>query len=175
MSRKLLLLGLLRQQDMHGYQLNEFITRDLTSCTDLKKSTAYFVLNKMAEAGWIYQEQKQPGNRPPRRVYSLSPKGEDAFQQLLRENLENYEPAIFPGDAGLAFLDAIPVDEALKLLEKRRQLLKAALDDARAAPDHQGSFRLVVEHRIRHLHAELVWLDEVIARLHLHDSKKEES
>jgi DNA-binding PadR family transcriptional regulator len=175
MSRQLLLLGLLRQQEMHGYQLNEFINRDLASCTDLKKSTAYFVLNKMAEDGWINQEQAQAGNRPPRRVYSLSPQGEAVFQRLLRENLADFEASVFPGDAGLAFLDAIPAEEALDLLEKRRRSLAAAFEAARAAPAHQGSFRLVIEHRIRHLQAELAWLDEVIAGLRTHTAEGEES
>ncbi len=175
MSRQLLLLGLLRQQEMHGYQLSEFINRDLASCTDLKKSTAYFVLNRMAEDGWINQEQAQAGNRPPRRIYSLSPQGEAAFQRLLRENLADFEPSVFPGDAGLAFLDAIPAEEALDLLEERRRSLAEVLEAARTAPAHQGSFRLVVEHRIRHLQSELDWLEEVIAGLHTRSGEGKES
>ena len=31
MDRELLLLGLLRRSDMHGYQLHEFIERDLAT------------------------------------------------------------------------------------------------------------------------------------------------
>ncbi len=121
MERELLLLGLLRQQDMHGYQLYEFIEQSLSACTDIKKSTAYYLLNKMAADGWITEEQVQEGNRPPRRVYSLTPTGEAEYQRLLRANLAEFYPIYFPGDIGLAFIDDLPDEEALALLKQRRE------------------------------------------------------
>jgi DNA-binding PadR family transcriptional regulator len=39
-------LGLLRQASMHGYQLLDFIERYLSTCTDLKKPTAYLALER---------------------------------------------------------------------------------------------------------------------------------
>ena len=154
MDRKLLLLGLLRRQEMHGYQLHEFIDRNLALCTDLKKPTAYYL-----------PETEQEGNRPPRRVYGLTPAGEQAFQRLLRENLAQYAPVNFPGDIGLAFLEWLDPGEALGLLQEQRVALEAHLQEMRAVPTHQGSLQLVFSHQIRHLQAELDWLDEGIARL----------
>ncbi len=167
MDRELLLLGLLRQQEMHGYRLHEFINRGMAFCTDLKKPTAYFLLDKMAEAGWITQEETQTGNRPTRRVYRLTKKGEAEFQRLLRENLNSHAPARFTGDIGLAFLDALEPNEALELLVQRRAALADALASAEAVPEHEGTLQLVVEHQARHLATELEWLDEVVARLKL--------
>ena len=165
MERELLLLGLLRQMDMHGYRLAEFIERDLTTCTDLKKSTAYFLLDKMVKQGWITQHQEQEGNRPPRRVYRITPEGEAQFQQLLRENLASHTPAKFIGDIGLSFVDTLDRDEALVLLRQRRAALEGDLAAARAVPKHEGAWQLLIEHRVVHLEAELRWLDEVLARL----------
>ncbi len=165
MDRELLLLGLLRQMDMHGYRLAEFIERDLTICTDLKKPTAYFLLEKMTRAGWLASSESQAGHRPPRRVYRLTPQGEAQFQRLLRQNLAGYTPAYFAGDIGLAFLETLEPAEALALLGQRRTALAEALAETRAAPPHAGSPQLVIEHRLRHLAAELEWLDEVIQRL----------
>ena len=51
MERELLLLGFLRREQAHGYRLNEFIEREMTACTDIKKPTAYFLLDKMAHEG----------------------------------------------------------------------------------------------------------------------------
>ncbi|MBZ0278832.1 MAG: PadR family transcriptional regulator [Anaerolineae bacterium] len=166
MERELLLLGLLRQNEMHGYELHEFINRDLSSCTDLKKPTAYYLLEKMAASGWITQTEVQEGSRPPRRVYQLTVEGETAFQRLLRENLGIYHQARFAGDAGLAFLDALPPAEARALLLRRRELLEQELITARETPTHRGSLQLVVEHQVRHLTAELDWLDDVLSRSH---------
>lgn len=67
MNRRLILLGVLRQQEMHGYQLLEFINNTLTTCTDIKKPTAYYLLKKMHEEGLISQETVQAGNRPDRK------------------------------------------------------------------------------------------------------------
>ena len=165
MDRKLLLLGLLRRQEMHGYQLHEFIDKNLALCTNLKKPTAYYLLDKMAADGWLLTETEQEGNRPPRRIYRLTPKGEDAFQRLLRKNLAQYAPVDFPGDVGLAFLEWLDADEAWALLTQRQHELETRLQEIQNVPAHQGSLQLVFSHQKHHLQAELDWLADVIAEL----------
>ncbi len=165
MDKQLFLLGLLRHHNMHGYQLNEFIEGTLATCVDIKKPTAYYALNKMLEDGWVMFVEEQEGNRPPRRVYGITPEGEAAFQRLVRENLGVFHPTQFGGDFGLAFLDAVPEAEAHPLLTARRAGLVAHLADLQAVPVHHGSLQLMIEHQTRHLQAELAWLDEVLARL----------
>ena len=165
MDRELLLLGILRQQEMHGYELHDFINKNLASCTDMKKSTAYYLLKKMEGAGLISQETKQEGNRPPRQVYQLAPSGEAEFQRLLRKNLSRYSKTFFTGDIGLVFLDTVELEEALPLLNKRRSELTDALTAAENIPGHKGSLQLVFDHLVHHLTAELAWIDTVILRL----------
>ena len=165
MDRELLLLGLLRQQEMHGYQLYDFIERDLSYCTDMKKPTAYYLLNKMSESGWISEEQSQDGNRPPRKVYALTSQGEESYMRLLRENLAQHTPPNFSDDIGLAFLDSLELVEAIALLQTRRDAVTAALREIQDAPSHHGSLQLVIEHQVRFLSAELDWLDELITQL----------
>lgn len=165
MSNELLLLGLLSRHEMHGYQLNEFLSKNLASCTDLKKSSAYFLLGKMAQQGWVAEESVQEGNRPPRRVFHITDAGADVFQQLLRQNLATYTPVTFAGDVGLAFLDALPTEEAVGLLKERREAVSLALHSAQSAPHHPGSLGLVLEHQARHLQAEIAWLDQVLEDL----------
>jgi DNA-binding PadR family transcriptional regulator len=166
MHRELLLLGVLRQGNLHGYGINEFIQRDMAFCTDLKKPTAYHLLQKMAAAGWIQEREIRQGNRPARRTYHITPAGEAAFQQLLRENLSAHHSTRFTGDIGLAFIDELPAAEALPLLRRRRQALLAEQATVEAVPQHgQGGMQLILEHQTRHLAFELAWLDEVITRL----------
>ncbi|MCL5275067.1 MAG: PadR family transcriptional regulator [Chloroflexi bacterium] len=160
-------MGLLREQGMHGYQLLEFIETRMASCVDLKKPTAYFILDKMAAAGWITFEQGQEGNRPPRRVYSITPAGEQIFQRLLRENLGAYSAARFASDIGLAFAEAIPHSEALMLLTRRRMEVEKQLASAKSAPEHPGGAQLIIEHQAHYLLSELAWLNKVIMRFEL--------
>jgi DNA-binding PadR family transcriptional regulator len=163
--RHLLLLGLLRRQEMHGYQLAEFLDGELAMCSDLKKPTAYFLLNKMAEAGWITQEESREGNRPPRHVYRLTAAGDATFFTLLRSNLITHSATYFSGDIGLALLDALPAQEAAALLRQRRDATAANLAQVQSVPQHGGSAQWVIEHQIVHLNSELAWIDQVIQRL----------
>lgn len=167
MERELLLLGLLRHHNMHGYQLHEFINRNLASCTDMKKPTAYNLLEKMAEQGWlaVHESEDSESNRPPRRVYALTASGEAAFQRLLRENLSAFYPATFSGSIGLAFIDALPRAEALSLLRQRREMMNASLEAIDSAPAHEGSLNLVIDHQKHHLRSEVDWLDRLIVQL----------
>jgi DNA-binding PadR family transcriptional regulator len=157
-------MGLIRRTRMHGYQLHEFIERNLATCTDLKKPTAYFLLDKLVKQGWLTQAEEREGQRPPRQVYQITAVGEAHFQHLLRENLAHYTMTRFTGDIGLAFADALPAAEVISLLEQRRAAMSAALTRVREAPRHAGSLQLIVDHYITHLEAELLWLDRVIAR-----------
>ena len=165
MERKLLLLGLLRIQGMYGYQLNEVIDSHLGTSIRLKKPTAYNLLNKMATDGWITFREEQAGNRPPRRVYDVTPEGEATFQKMLRESLADYTNAEFYSDISIAFLDALPAEEALPLLQKRRQLIVKLSEESANYEGHPGSFGFVIDHQLRHLATELDWLDSVIQQV----------
>jgi DNA-binding PadR family transcriptional regulator len=165
MERELLLLGLLRNHEMHGYQLNELIEHHLGAGIQLTKPTAYRLLGKMETEGWITCREEQEGNRPPRRVYGIAAEGEATFQRLLRESLSDYRPAEFRSDIGLAFLDLLPVEEALSLLGDRRAAIESLLQAVQATDQHHGSFQLLIDHQVHHLVAELAWLDHVIAHL----------
>jgi len=165
MDRRLILLGVLRQQEMHGYQLLEFINNTLTTCTDIKKPTAYYLLKKMHEEGLISQEIVQAGNRPPRQVYTLTPKGEEEFQRLLRENLSRHETVYFSDDIGLAFSDALEPSDVIALLQKRKKQLEDVLEKVKKVTRHKGGLQLVIEHQVYFLESELNWTDQIIRRL----------
>jgi DNA-binding PadR family transcriptional regulator len=139
----------------------------MQTCTDLKKSTAYYLLDKLAKNGYVAESTEQRGNRPVRRVYTITSSGEAYFQTLLRNNLGTHSPVQFVDMVGLAFLDAVPDTEAVPLLQQRRASLAKALAGAKMAPPHPGSFQYIIDHQIAHLQAEIEWLDGVIAALTL--------
>jgi DNA-binding PadR family transcriptional regulator len=165
-DRELLLLGILRREAMHGYRLVEIIETELRACTDLKKPTAYFLLGKLARAGLVTRTRTREGKRPPKWVYRLTPKGEETFQASLRKNLGTFSAPKYPGSAGLAFVDVLPLEEVRLLVTQRIAALEAYTSQAEAlgnAAEHAG---LVVSHERAHLHAELAWLkDQLNKRL----------
>jgi DNA-binding PadR family transcriptional regulator len=164
MERELLLLGLLRQGKTHGYQLNEFIERDMGHFINLKKPTAYALLDRMEKQGWITQVRTQEGNRPPRHTFTITEDGERRYQELLRDNLSAFADSFFAGDVGLTFIHDVPPREAVELLEKRRSGLLEELATMRDVPQHEGGSQLAIDHRRVHLESELRWLEALIER-----------
>lgn len=163
--RELLLLGLLRQQEMHGYQLNEFLLDELATCASIKKPTAYYLLKKLSEQEWVEESSEQKGHRPPRRVYRITPQGEAAFQRLLRELLPRYTPTYFDNDLPLAYLHELPPQEAKELLLQRREQIRQVQEALQAVPPHKGSVQWLIEHQRRHLELESRLLDEILETL----------
>lgn len=170
MERKLLLLGLLRSQEMHGYQINELIDAHLGTSIQLKKPTVYKLLGSMVDDGWIRYYEEQEGNYPTRRVYQITAEGEEAFQRLLRQSLADYQPISYLGNIGIVFLDALPQEEAVTLLLQQRRHVERLAEVLRTDEQHQGSFQLMLSYHLNQLSAELAWLDEVIT--HLQDVKE---
>lgn len=78
------LLGLLRDAPAHGYELMERYQATLAPICHLEMSNLYSVLRKLEAEGWIQGELQPQGARPPRKVFSVTPSGEQAFLDWLR-------------------------------------------------------------------------------------------
>ncbi len=166
-ERALLLLGILRAQSQHGYQINEFIERNLSRVTDMKKATAYAILDRLSRGEHVSVQTEQAGNRPPRKVYTITPSGQELFLTLLRENLCSFDAPAFAGDVGLMFLDELPREEALACLQQRLDKLDSQIDVYEQAPPHGHGHGvdLAVEHVLHLLRADRDWLARAIQRL----------
>lgn len=166
-ERALLLLGMLRTQSQHGYQINDFIERTLGRVTYMKKPTAYAILERLSQGGYVSVRSEQEGNRPPRKVYSITATGEKLFDDLLRTTLPELEPITAPGDIALMFLDDLPHAEAESLLCERLAKLDEMIALHENAPRHEYSIGvdLALERHIALLRADRDWLRTVLARL----------
>lgn len=77
------LLGLLAAQPMHGYELLKHFAAatELGRLYHLEMGQIYAVLHRLESDHLIEAELVPQGARPPRKVYRLSPRGREAFQQ----------------------------------------------------------------------------------------------
>lgn len=164
-ERMLLLLGLLKAQSQHGYQINEFIEHNLKRVIDMKRSTAYSLLDRLCEQGYAEGHMQQRGNRPPKKVYTLTDAGEKAFLETLRTLLTEAESVTVPFEIALMFLDQLSAMEVQEVLQQRLLHVEQVLADLEAAPAHgQGrGVDLAFAHRRALLKAELTWLNEIMA------------
>jgi DNA-binding PadR family transcriptional regulator len=166
-ERELLLLGMLMVQSQHGYQINEFIERNLGHIIDMKKPTAYALLERLCQAGYVKVRTEREGKRPPRKVYHITSAGSIVFLDLLRENLAQAEHMTFAGDVGLMFLDHLPREEVVALLRQRLSAVEEQLAAHEHAPRHEHGLGvdLALEHALLLERAEQQWLASVIQRL----------
>ena len=168
-EKKLLLLGILRDHDMHGYHINAILAQDAGIGMTLKKANAYKLLNEMADDGWITYREEREGSRPLRRVYAIAPAGEAAFKRLLRESLVAYAAPQMPSVLAYNYLNELPVTEAVTLLQERRRMVNTRFHQLETVPQEMLQAHLGMVYLHRFYAAELVWLDEIIDRL---DKKK---
>ena len=166
-QRSLILLGLLMGQSQHGYQINEFIEKNLSTVTDMKKPTAYATLDKLNANGYIDIQHEQEGNRPPRKVYSINEKGQALFFQLLVENLTHAENYHYHGDIGLMFIDYLPLHQSIEVLTARKDQNEKMLEQYLQMPLHsvQRGVNLAIQHKLAMVRAELQFLEETVNRL----------
>lgn len=165
MERKLVLLGMLGDDEMYGYQINELVDEHIGSSLHLTKPTTYRILHALADKGLIKFREEKEGNRPTRRVYEITSAGRSHFKKLLKQSLRKYTPSENVNVISLAYLDVIPVREARSLLEERLTDLTKKLDELFEDETQHGIYQLVIENQILHLSAELEWLKDVIVRL----------
>jgi len=163
--KKLLLLGLLRGQKLHGYGLVEYLNSHEVGGAAIGKSNAYRLLRVLETDGLIRSRTERDGNRPERHVYEVTDKGEALFRELLLENLAEDATADQPGIAVLNYLDALEPAVAAEQLQKRRDRIAARHAELASMPEDVRRLHPALDLSLRQVHVELNWLDAKLAEL----------
>lgn len=71
------LLLLLREDATHGYNLLESLRQFGFAPGTVDASVVYRILREMEDSGWVSSQWDTAGSGPPRRVYSVTPDGEE--------------------------------------------------------------------------------------------------
>ena len=83
---ELVLLGLLTQQDMYGYEMAQALQQRSGGRFVLLESSMYPTLYRLEDRGYVSTRQELVGKRRTRMYYHLEPAG----AEYLRANLEEY-------------------------------------------------------------------------------------
>jgi len=166
---RLVLLGVLSWQPMHGYEIKHIIEEHMGDWTDIKFGSIYFALARLAEEGAIaIAEELRSGNRPSRTVYTITDKGRAEYQSLLRALWSQPQETYHPLDIGLFFVDSLPPEEVVGYIQQQIELIQAKLAYLKGhKADHEQDVHvprqalLIMDHAITQLEAELRWLDQV--------------
>lgn len=81
-----IILSLLRDEDMYGYEIAKFVREKSEEQFELKEGTLYLSLKRLEKNMWIesyWGDEQGPGGR--RKYYRLTPSGEEGFEQKRKE------------------------------------------------------------------------------------------
>ncbi len=152
----LVLLSLLAERPMHGYQANaELERREWRDWVDISRPQLYYSMEKLARTGMIaVAETDEPSGGPDRRVFATTAKGRAALASALeREDwaVQRDCPAFL---TWLALSWQARSGVTARQLERRREFLQAEL--AR----EQSTLRSV-RREVGHRYHEAVWMLEL--------------
>jgi len=121
MSLKYSILGLLQYKPMHGYRLKEHIERNFGHMWSINYGQIYPNLKKMKAEGLIsMREEVCEGEKgPPRKLYSITKTGRQAFQKWLAESAEGSMILRDPFLMRFVFFGFGEEDRALEQIEEQ--------------------------------------------------------
>jgi DNA-binding PadR family transcriptional regulator len=163
------LLGLLRQKPLYGYELKQIIEDHMGDWTDIKFGSIYFALARLNEDGAVeVVAEVAEGSRPARRVYRITEKGQALFGHLLRQLWMERRQTLYPLDIAMFFIDSLPKEDVQRYILRRIEGCETALQHLTAHETEQfknedipRQGRYIFEHSRLHLEAELTWLKKV--------------
>jgi DNA-binding PadR family transcriptional regulator len=173
MTVRLVLLGLLRERPLYGYEIKQIIEEQMSDWTSIAFGSIYFALDKLANEKFVEKVAvEQDNKRPSRSVYQITESGRAEFLRLLRENWKQVERQYFSIDVGLFFLESLPREEVKTYLKTRQKALQTALahiqshrDEQLALPEVPRLATAIFEHTLVHTQAELSWVTDLLQKL----------
>lgn len=173
MSVRLVILGLLREKPLYGYEIKQIIEEHMNDWTSIAFGSIYFALDKLTDEKFVEKIGiEQPGKRPSRSVYQITDSGRDEFLQLLRSGWNEVEREYFAIDICLFFLDSLPREEVIRYLERRVQIYSETLahlhehrTEQLVRPEVPALARTIFDHSQAHIQAEYDWLTNLLEEI----------
>lgn len=92
---ELLILKLLKEQDMYGYQITQEFRKRSNGRFTLLEGSMYPILYRLSESGCISYYDKRVGKRQTRVYYHLEPEGAKLLETMKKEYHETIQTVDF--------------------------------------------------------------------------------
>jgi DNA-binding PadR family transcriptional regulator len=163
---ELAILGLLKEQAMHGYQLKKRLADTLGSFWQVSYGSLYPALKRLQrqEAVEMIFPKEEVGRR--KNVYRISPKGEELFAEMLeRAGADASEDNGF--SVRLAFFQYLKPETRIRLLERRRSYLEGRGSDLQRSlavyKERIDGYTLsLMNHQLATTETDIRWLNDLI-------------
>jgi DNA-binding PadR family transcriptional regulator len=166
----LLVLGLLLDRPTHGYEINRHVKAEgVNTWFDVSPAAVYYSLNKLHQQGLI-SETQSGGGRGEKSVYRATERGREQFFAGMEGALASQQPVRHDYDLGIFFLNKLPQERALGLLEQRVRFLHERQSQLEQQIERKRSTGdalqvAILEHRASCTQVESQWLGSIIEHL----------
>lgn len=164
---ELAVLGLLKERPMHGYQLSRELGDSLGGLWRVSYGSLYPTLKRLERDGAIESEAGDERGARRKKVYRITPKGEQIFLELLQETPQDTQTEDARFRMRLAFFRYLSPETRIRLLERRRLALQDRLatiaESIRAGRRTDDYGRALIEHNRSVTESDIAWLEELIA------------
>lgn len=169
-NAELAILSLVAEQPRHGYDIEQTIeARGMREWTEIGFSSIYYILKKLDKSGLVVGRLEQAERGPPRRIYTITPEGEDELRKALLDVLSNPQHTPRPVMLGIGNLPAVPPDEAVAALRRYYDTLDERRRRIRTAREQQQPLPYFVDalfdYSLMMIRAEMDWLASFIDQL----------
>jgi DNA-binding PadR family transcriptional regulator len=158
------LLGAIQANSSHGYELTALLKTPGVPVS-IGKGNAYQILEKLERDGWLDATEERMGNRPTKKVFSITPAGKEGFDNLLRERLAEHLPDDHADAVSLNFLNMVPAKEAVPLLNRRLAELERRIEEVETVPQEVLDEHPGIDYLYSHLKFEKRWLAQLIGKI----------
>jgi DNA-binding PadR family transcriptional regulator len=186
---ELAILGLLKEQERHGYELKKRLVEQLGFASGVSFGSLYPALSRLESAGAVKAVESRPGPVVPhtgslggelaalrarkpagsrgsrnKKVYGITERGEELFEELLAtETQSSDDDRLF--NLRLAFAAYLPSDARIGMLERRRAHLTDRLVQLRNRLKGvaDGYARSLAEHDREAAEHDLTWVERLLA------------
>lgn len=162
-ENELVLLGLIKENPKHGYDIKKEIQEILSVFAGIDLKSVYYPLQVLEKKGLIVKRVYRKGNRPERFVYALTSRGEAYFEKLLSKSFLDFKRPQFSLDLSLYFLPYVKPSIAKRRLRARIFILKRLAQNLKLMIKNTNkkstlSLARILEHNLKMLEAEQEFL-----------------
>lgn len=179
MSRELsthwVLLGLLMQEPMHGYELHQFFTAPspLGRVWHLGMSQMYKLLRELESLGYVELSIEEQESRPDKKVYRVTPSGREAFVQWLQTPVSGIRLIRIEFLGKLYLARALGPEMVEQVIDVQQEACQALLTELQKRIPAKGFEDLVLRFRTGQIEAAIGWLEYCRRALLPDDSKND--
>lgn len=158
------LLALLDQKPMHGYELFQELSemRGISQIWNVKQGLLYAILDKLEEKGFLSSRQVEGGPYHPRKIFHLTDVGKASLYTWIKTPVRRARDLRQEFLAKLIVARRYGIAETLNLIQLQEQSCLAWLDELAANAPSQNQDQmdewLVYSFRINRVQGVLAWL-----------------